>query len=42
MRDVFDTPDLAAFRARAEKIYADDGASKAWDQDWLKRVTDTA
>lgn len=37
-----DTPDLAAFRAQADRVYAEDGTSKAWDQAWLKRVIATA
>jgi TRAP-type C4-dicarboxylate transport system substrate-binding protein len=35
-----DTPDLAAFRAHADKIYAD--ASKSWNADLLKQVLATA
>lgn len=37
-----DAPDLAAFRANADKVYAADASTKAWDQSWMKRVTDTA
>ena len=36
-----DTPDLAAFRARADKVYAEAESSKVWDQGWMKRVVDT-
>jgi tripartite ATP-independent transporter DctP family solute receptor len=35
-----DTPDLAAFRVHADKIYAD--ASKSWNADLLKQVLATA
>ena len=37
-----DTPDLGAFRARADKVYAEAESSKAWNQDWMRRVTETA
>lgn len=37
-----DMPDLAAFRARADKVYAEAESSKVWDQAAMKRVTDAA
>ncbi len=36
------TPDLAQFRARADTVYADDSGVKVWNQDWLRRVIETA
>ena len=33
-----DTPDLALFRAVADKVYAGSDMAKAWDAAWLKRV----
>ena len=35
-----ETPDLAAFRARADRVYAEADSSKAWDQRGMKRVID--
>lgn len=32
------TPDLAAFRALAEKVYADSDAARTWDRTWEQRV----
>jgi TRAP-type C4-dicarboxylate transport system substrate-binding protein len=37
-----DTPDLAPFRASADKVYGADAAAKAWDQGMLKQVLDAA
>ncbi len=37
-----DTPDLAAFRAKADSVYASDNGAKVWNKDLLKRVIDTA
>jgi tripartite ATP-independent transporter DctP family solute receptor len=37
-----DTPDLAAFRAYADRIYAASDASRAWNNDLLQKVRDTA
>lgn len=37
-----DTPDLAAFRARADKVYAEAESSKVWDSGFMQRVTDAA
>jgi tripartite ATP-independent transporter DctP family solute receptor len=37
-----DTPDLQAFRAYADKVYAASDASHAWNTDLLKKVRDTA
>jgi TRAP-type C4-dicarboxylate transport system substrate-binding protein len=38
---VIDAPDLAAFRANADTVYASDNGAKAWNQEWLHRVIDT-
>ena len=38
---VIDAPDLAAFRANADTVYASDSGAKAWNQEWLHRVIDT-
>ena len=32
------TPDLAAFRALADKVYGESDMAKAWDAAWMKRV----
>jgi TRAP-type C4-dicarboxylate transport system substrate-binding protein len=37
-----DSPDLAPFRANADRIYAADPAAKAWDAAMAKRVIETA
>ncbi len=37
-----DTPDLAAFRANADAVYADADLAKAWNADLLKQVQATA
>ena len=37
-----DMPDLAAFRASADRVYGEDSSSKTWDQGWMKRVIDMA
>ena len=37
-----DSPDLAPFRANADKIYAESDMAKEWDQAWMKRVAATA
>ena len=36
-----DSPDLAPFRALADKLYAEDAAAKAWDAGMAKQVADT-
>lgn len=36
-----DAPDLALFRAQADKVYAEADSAKVWNQAWLKRVLDT-
>jgi tripartite ATP-independent transporter DctP family solute receptor len=36
-----DTPDLAAFRAYADKVYGESDAAKAWNAALLKQVLDT-
>ncbi len=36
-----DTPDLAPFRALADKLYADDPAAKAWNTAMAKAVAET-
>ena len=36
-----DSPDLAPFRALADKLYADDAGAKAWDATLAKQVLDT-
>jgi hypothetical protein len=36
-----DTPDLAAFRAYADKVYAESDAAKTWNAALLKQVLDT-
>ncbi len=36
-----DSPDLAPFRALADKLYADDAGTKAWDATLAKQVLDT-
>lgn len=33
-----DQPDLAAFRASADRVYAEADMAKAWDAAWMKRV----
>jgi TRAP-type transport system periplasmic protein len=33
-----DTPDLAAFRAQADTVYAASDMARAWNADWMKRV----
>ena len=38
---VIQTPDLAVFRANADKVYAADAGAKIWDAAWMKRVVDT-
>jgi len=38
---VIDSPDLAPFRALADKIYAEDATAKPWDMAMAKRVNDT-
>ena len=35
-----DQPDLATFRALADKVYAESDMAKAWDTTWMKRVQD--
>jgi TRAP-type C4-dicarboxylate transport system substrate-binding protein len=37
-----DSPDLAPFRALADKIYADDASAKEWNAAMAKRVNETA
>ena len=37
-----DAIDLAAFRAAADKVYADSDVAKSWDAGWMKRVAATA
>jgi tripartite ATP-independent transporter DctP family solute receptor len=37
-----DTPDLAAFRAHADTVYAASGAAKAWNADMARQVQDAA
>ena len=36
-----DAPDLAPFRAMADKLYAEDASAKAWDMALAKQVLDT-
>ena len=38
---VIATPDLAAFRANADTVYASDNGAKVWNKDLLRRVIDT-
>ena len=38
---VIATPDLAAFRANADAVYASDTGAKVWNKDLLRRVIDT-
>ena len=38
---VIAAPDLAAFRANADAVYASDTGAKIWNKDLLRRVIDT-
>ncbi len=37
-----DAPDLAAFRAHADRVYAEAESTKAWNAGWMKKVSETA